>query len=101
LRRTQWSVRFHVPTSRRILSYLSRFALIGALAAFSGCKPGATSAAARATPAEVEVAKPLQRDEPVFAEWVGTLDGLVNAQVRAPVSGYLLERHYPPEAKPG
>jgi len=33
-----------------------------------------------------------QRDVPVVDEWVGTLDGFVNAQVRAQVSGYLVKQ---------
>lgn len=38
--------------------------------------------------------RPIQRDEPIYAEWVGSLDGLVNAQIRAQVSGYLLKQAY-------
>jgi membrane fusion protein (multidrug efflux system) len=36
----------------------------------------------------------VQKDMPIHSEWVGTTDGLVNAQIRAQVSGYLLKRHY-------
>src|SRR5581483_5173300 len=60
----------------------------------AGCARKAAAPAAAAPPPEVEVIKPLQRDEPIYAEWVGTLDGLVNAQVRAQVSGYLMRQHY-------
>ena len=35
-----------------------------------------------------------QRDVPVIREWVGSLDGFVNAQIRAQVSGYLLKQDY-------
>lgn len=59
----------------------------------SGCKPK-TSAPAPAPLAEVEVMKPLQRDEPIYAEWLGTLDGLVNAEVRAQVAGYVMKQVY-------
>jgi len=31
---------------------------------------------------------------PVFEEWIGTLDGFVNAQIRAQVTGYLLTQNY-------
>jgi membrane fusion protein (multidrug efflux system) len=31
---------------------------------------------------------------PIFRNWVGTLDGYVNAQIRAQVSGYLLAQDY-------
>jgi len=30
----------------------------------------------------------------IYQEWIGTLDGLVNAQIRAQVTGYLLAQHY-------
>jgi membrane fusion protein (multidrug efflux system) len=36
----------------------------------------------------------LQRDVPIPKEWVGTLDGLVNAQIRPQVMGYLLRQNY-------
>ena len=42
----------------------------------------------------VEVAEVGQKDVPVFAEWVGTLDGLVNATIRAQVQGYLVKQNY-------
>jgi RND family efflux transporter MFP subunit len=43
---------------------------------------------------DVEVAQVEQKDVPIFGEWIGTLDGLVNADVRAQVSGYLLRQGY-------
>jgi membrane fusion protein (multidrug efflux system) len=43
---------------------------------------------------DVEVVQVAQEDVPVFREWIGTLDGLVNADVRAQVSGYLLKQDY-------
>ena len=35
-----------------------------------------------------------QRDVPVYREWIGTLDGMVNAAIRAQVTGYLLRQGY-------
>ena len=35
-----------------------------------------------------------QADVPIFHEWIGVLDGLVNAQIRAQVTGYLLTQRY-------
>jgi RND family efflux transporter MFP subunit len=35
-----------------------------------------------------------QKDVPIVHEWVGTLDGFVNAQIRAQVSGYLVKQDY-------
>ena len=42
----------------------------------------------------VEVAAVEQRDVPVYGEWIGTLTGQVNADVKAQVTGYLLTRNY-------
>jgi membrane fusion protein (multidrug efflux system) len=42
----------------------------------------------------VEVVQVEQKDVPIFGEWIGTLDGFVNADVRAQVTGYLLKQGY-------
>jgi membrane fusion protein (multidrug efflux system) len=47
-----------------------------------------------APPPTVEVAKVEQRDLPIEREWVGTLDGMVNAAIKAQVTGYLLTQNY-------
>src|SRR6266498_2010365 len=50
---------------------------------------------AQAMPApEVEVAQVQQKDVPIYSEWIGTLDGMVNAEIKAQVSGYLLRTDY-------
>ena len=50
---------------------------------------------AQAMPApEVEVAQVEQKDVPIYSEWIGTLDGMVNAVITAQVSGYLLRQVY-------
>src|SRR3954466_1422618 len=43
---------------------------------------------------EVEVLRVEQQDVPIVHEWIGTFDGLVNADVRAQVTGYLLIQGY-------
>jgi membrane fusion protein, multidrug efflux system len=43
---------------------------------------------------DVEVVQVQKKDVPIYAEWIGTLDGLVNADVRAQVTGYLLKQGY-------
>jgi membrane fusion protein (multidrug efflux system) len=43
---------------------------------------------------EVEVVDVVQKDVPIYAEWVGTTDGLVNATIRAQVTGYLIKQNY-------
>jgi len=48
----------------------------------------------RPSPLDVEVVKVEQKDVPIYEEWIGTLDGMVNAEIRAQVSGYLLSKNY-------
>jgi membrane fusion protein (multidrug efflux system) len=64
-----------------------------ALLAAAGCSK-ATSTAAPAPPPEVEVVQVEQKDVPIYSEWIGTLDGMVNAAIKAQVSGYLLKQDY-------
>ncbi|HSE87968.1 MAG TPA: efflux RND transporter periplasmic adaptor subunit [Candidatus Binatia bacterium] len=45
-------------------------------------------------PPEVEVVQVEQKDVPLSREWIGTLDGLVNAQIKPQVTGYLLRQTY-------
>jgi RND family efflux transporter MFP subunit len=53
-----------------------------------------TTVAAIASAPDVEVAAVQQRDLPIEREWVGTLDGMVNAAIKAQVTGYLLKQNY-------
>jgi RND family efflux transporter MFP subunit len=55
---------------------------------------GAKPKAQAPPPPLVEVAQVEQRDVPVYGEWIGTLTGQVNADIRAQVTGYLLARNY-------
>lgn len=45
-------------------------------------------------PPTVEVTEVVQKDVPIYTEWVGTADGLVNATIRAQVTGYLMKQNY-------
>jgi membrane fusion protein (multidrug efflux system) len=45
-------------------------------------------------PPEVQVITLAPTNVPVFEEWIGTLDGFVNAQIHAQVTGYLLAQNY-------
>ena len=42
----------------------------------------------------VEVVEVIKKDVPVYGEWVGTLDGNVNATIRAQIQGYLIKQNY-------
>ena len=52
----------------------------------AGAQPGGTP--------DVEVVQVEQKDVPIYGEWIGTLDGLTNADVRAQVTGYLMKQAY-------
>jgi multidrug efflux pump subunit AcrA (membrane-fusion protein) len=43
---------------------------------------------------DVEVVSVEQKDLPVYREWIGTLDGMVNAAIRSQVTGYLLTQNF-------
>jgi membrane fusion protein, multidrug efflux system len=43
---------------------------------------------------DVEVVQVVQKDVPITREWVATLTGKVNAQIRAQVAGYLMSQTY-------
>jgi RND family efflux transporter MFP subunit len=65
--------------------------ILGALiVAGRSSKP--TQAAPR--PLEVEVVQVEQRDVPIYSEWIGTTDGMVNADIKSQVTGYLLRQDY-------
>src|SRR5580700_5688305 len=69
-------------------------AVVGLLAAVSaGCERRVASAAPPQPPT-VEVTSVVQKDVPTEGEWVGTLEGYVNAQISPQVSGYLIRQDY-------
>jgi RND family efflux transporter MFP subunit len=77
------------------LTVAPRFILALFLATVSstvGC--GKTNAAPAVPSPVVEVAKVVQEDVPIFSEWVATLDGYVNAQIQAQVTGYIVAQKY-------
>ena len=65
--------------------------LLALMMSLSGCK---RSEEPSARPPEVQVVAVEQRDVPVYRDWLGTLEGEVNATISAQVSGYLLSRNY-------
>lgn len=71
---------------------LTLFISILALALPSGCTK--EQKAAGPAPPEVEVIAVVQKDVPIQSEWIGTIDGMVNAVIKAQVSGYLIKQNY-------
>jgi membrane fusion protein (multidrug efflux system) len=55
---------------------------------------GCSKAPQEVMPPAVEVMTVIQKNVPVYHEWIGTLDGLVNATIRAQVQGYLIRQNY-------
>lgn len=59
----------------------------------TGCQEE-KKATAPPPPPEVEVAEVVQKDVPIYQEWVASMDGLVNATILAQVQGYLIKQNY-------
>ena len=68
--------------------------LLAAILGVAVSRSGAKSPRQATSSPMVEVAPVEQRDVPVYGEWIGTLTGQVNADVKAQVTGYLLTRKY-------
>jgi membrane fusion protein (multidrug efflux system) len=71
-------------------------AMVLSLAAMvlSGCGGKNTSAAGPPPPLTVTVVEIQPKDVPLTNEWVGTLDGYVNAQIQPQANGYLIKQNY-------
>ena len=75
---------------------LANLAAVVALLAVTmsvGCERRVASAPPLPAPT-VEVAPVIQKDVPIEGEWIGTLDGYVNAQIQPHVTGYLIRQDY-------
>ena len=57
-------------------------------------RPKHVSGAQPAAAPDVEVVQVEQKEIPIYGEWIGTLDGFTNADVRAQVTGYLVRQGY-------
>src|SRR5436853_6599225 len=67
--------------------------LVAFAVAVAGC--GDKSGAAAPPPLPVVRVEPVvERDVPISSEWVGTLVGYINAQIRPRVSGHLMSQNY-------
>jgi len=89
------SRRPRVQTTEIMKLYQVRACLLAVVlaAALAGC--GEKSGAATAPPPPVvRVASVLEQDVPISSEWVGTLVGYINAQIRARVAGHLVSQNY-------
>jgi RND family efflux transporter MFP subunit len=64
------------------------------LAVILAARPNPVSGAPPGASIDVQVVQVEQKDVPIYGEWIGTLDGLINADVRAQVTGYLQKQGY-------
>jgi RND family efflux transporter MFP subunit len=64
---------------------------IAALLLCCGCQ---SKQVAPPAPPDVGVVAVVQKDVPIYGEWVATLDGYVNAQIQPQVTGYLIQQTY-------
>src|ERR1700683_1560288 len=81
-------------SKRRIHIGAAALIVIAVIALISVIRGKSTAAAPPPPPPEVQVASVEQRDVPIQREWIGTLNGLVNAAINAEVTGYLLRQDY-------
>lgn len=75
-----------------VRSAASRPLLRGCLLLLAGC--GGSKAASAPPLPNVEVATVIQRDTPIYSDWVATLDGYVNAEIQPRVAGYIIKQNY-------
>ena len=66
--------------------------IVAVLLPLTGC--ATKTEAAPPPPPEVQVVTVEQKDVPIYREWVATLDGYVNADIRPQVTGYLMKQNY-------
>ena len=74
-------------------SLLAKAFIFAAVFSLLGCGKKAVQTET-APPPEVLVTQVVKADVPVVHEWVGTLNGSVNADIRARVNGYLQKKDY-------
>lgn len=79
---------------RRNVVVAASVLLAAAAVAVVGGRAKVRATAALAPLPIVEVAPVVERNVPISREWVGTLAGMVTADVKAQASGYLLRRDY-------
>jgi membrane fusion protein (multidrug efflux system) len=79
-------------TARRLVRAAGVGAASLTLLLIAGC--GKEAPPAPPAPPVVEVVDVVQKDVPIYSEWVGSMDGDVNAVIRPQVTGYLIKQNY-------
>ena len=84
-----------VLAKHKILTFAAAIvAFFVAAAVLSFARSSKPAAAAAPPPLEVEVVSVEQTNVPIYKEWIGTTDGMVNAEIKAQVTGYLLRQDF-------
>jgi len=82
----------HSFSVHRVTTFLTILSLSScAVVLLAGCEK---KKAPPPPPPTVEVTRVVQKDVPITKEWVGSLDGSVNAVIRPQVAGYLIKQNY-------
>lgn len=79
---------------RKLVISVIIIAIVLILGVLIGAGRSSKPAQAAPRPLEVQVARVEQQDVPIYTEWIGTTDGMVNADIKAQVTGYLLRQDY-------
>ena len=79
---------------RKLLVSAITVVTVAVLGAFILAGRSSKPAQAAPRPLDVAVVQVEQRDVPIYSEWIGTTDGMVNADIKAQVTGYLLRQNY-------
>ena len=80
------------PQPRSSLPCNALFTILLSAALLNGCREKQETP--QPGPPEVEVTEVVQRNVPVYEEWVAQLNGRTNAQITPRVQGYLLQQNY-------
>jgi hypothetical protein len=85
-------LRLKTNLKRRTSKWPVTIVMVLLVAWLAGCaNPEASTAPP--TP-EVDVVNVVQKEVPIYGDWVATLDGYVNAQIQPQVSGYVVRQDY-------
>ncbi len=83
----------HIFTYTRLVAGMACLIVIGLIVGAARPSKHALGSLSVTSP-DVSVVRVAEEDVPIYGEWIGTLDGFVNADVRAQVTGYLLKQGY-------
>jgi membrane fusion protein (multidrug efflux system) len=77
-----------------LLSVPGVIVLVASALLMTACSNRDRKAAATLAAVPVDAVRVRQENVPLAGDWVGTLDGFVNAQIQPQVSGYLVQQNY-------